>query len=316
MAADAPGNYIIAILFDISAAFDSLTWPFLFRELASRQCPADLAHLIQDYLTDRSIELRGNFTSVRKPITRGCPQGSILGPEFWNVVFDSLLRLLASSEYKFAAYADDLIILASADTRRDLERQGQDICSLVHTWTQAHHLQLSTSKTEMVALRGSLHRRPPILRLSGEAIRYVHSARYLGIYFSTGFHIGTHLQKTGDRCKSIFTIFGQAARSTWGLRFPILSTYYDSIFLPTITFAAGSWGDQVGVRQRHSSLTIQRFMLLRITKAYRTTSTEALQVVAGIMPLDLEIVKIRATFLYKKKGIRDVVGLDLRTCAI
>lgn len=71
-------------------------------------------------------------------------------------------------------------------------------------------------------------------------------------------------------------------------RFPMLRLYYDSIFLPMITFAVGAWGDLVGVRQKDSLLTTQRFMLIRVTKVYRTTSTEALQVTAGILPLDLE----------------------------
>lgn len=56
------------------------------------------------------------------------------------MVFDGLLRMLTTREYQFAAYADDLIILASADTQRDLERHGQDICTTVNTWTRDHHL--------------------------------------------------------------------------------------------------------------------------------------------------------------------------------
>lgn len=211
MVADAPETYVVAILFDITAAFDSLTWPSLLRELHLRRCPADLAQLILDYLLSRSVEVRGNYTQVCKSVTRGCPQGSILGPDFWNTVFDGLLRTLEMRGFHFVAYADDLIILASADCRRALEQQGQKICTVVSTWTQAHHLTLSTTKTEMVALKGNLHRRPPIIRLSGDAIRYACSVRYLGVHFSTGFHIGTHLQRIGDGCKRIFTIFGQAA---------------------------------------------------------------------------------------------------------
>jgi hypothetical protein len=40
--------------------------------------------------------------------------------------------------------------------------------------------------------------------------------------------------------------------------------------------------------------------LLQVTKAYRTTSTEALQIIAGVMPIDL-LIEVRAR-LHRKKG--------------
>lgn len=94
----------------------------------------------------------------------------------------------------------------------------------------------------------------------------------------------------------------------------MLRLYYNAIFLAMVTFAVGAWGDLVGIRQRSSLLSVQRFMLLRLTKDYRTTSTVALQVVSGTLPLDLEVVKRRAFYLYKKQGLRNILGLDLRTC--
>lgn len=101
---------------------------------------------------------------------------------------------------------------------------------------------------------------------------------------------------------SVFTYNVQeidARASTWGLQFPMLHLYYCSIFLPTLTYAVGAWSDLVGVRQKNSLFSIQRFMLIRLTKAYRTTSTEALQISASILPLDFELVKRRAIYIRK-----------------
>lgn len=41
--------------------------------------------------------------------------------------------------------------------------------------------------------------------------------------------------------------------------------------------------------------------LLQVTKVYRTTSTEALQVIAGAMPIDL-LIEARARLHRKKRG--------------
>jgi len=52
-----------------------------------------LFRLLTNYLTGKSITMIGNFNSVTKNVSKGCPQDSILGLELWNLVFDSLLRL-------------------------------------------------------------------------------------------------------------------------------------------------------------------------------------------------------------------------------
>lgn len=311
MVASTQTKYAVAILFDVSAAFDNLRWDSVLDELALRNCPTDLLGLLRSYLCNRTVELRGTFTQTTKSLTKGCPQGSILGPDLWNLVLDGLLRQLTTAHCAFVAYADDLIILLTENSRLHLEQTGQAMCDLVSLWFRTHHLTVSPTKTEMVTLRGQLRDRPPTIRLDGETIRMVRSARYLGVHLTHNFHLSEHLAQTGDKCKTVFTIFGQLARTTWGLKYPMLKLYYQSIFIPTIAYAVGAWGDRIGSRCSRQILSIQRFMLLRITKAYRTVSTDALQVIAGIPPLDLVLQQLWRIAQYSRRGVRTFQDLDL-----
>ncbi|XP_035215127.1 uncharacterized protein LOC118188742 [Stegodyphus dumicola] len=53
-------------------------------------------------------------------------------------------------------------------------------------------------------------------------------------------------------------------------------------------YGVGVWGDKLTKQTRNLLNSIQRLQLLLICKAYRTTSTMALQVLSGIPPLDLQ----------------------------
>ena len=149
-------------------------------------------------------------------------------------------------------------------------------------------LKLSSRKTQMVLFRGSLDRRAPLIRLQDRNLRLESTIRYLGVRMGRNFSIAQHVSYIDARGSLLFTTFGRLAKSTWGLRFPVLRLYYKSIFLAMATYAAGAWGDKVdshGVRSLNSA---QRQVLLRVTKAYRTTSTVGLQVLAGVRALDID----------------------------
>lgn len=76
----------------------------------------------------------------------------------------------------------------------------------------------------------------------------------------------------------------------WGIRQTTSCVIYNAVFLPRITDASEVWWTAACTVKAVKLLgSRQRRPLLSITGAYRTTSTDALQMVAGKMPLDLEI---------------------------
>ncbi|XP_035221780.1 uncharacterized protein LOC118194706 [Stegodyphus dumicola] len=75
----------------------------------------------------------------------------------------------------------------------------------------------------------------------------------------------------------------------WGIPCHLLRIWYKTVVERIILYAAAIWGTNISSQMRHSLLSIQRHQLLLICKAYRTTSTAALQIIAGTPPLDLLI---------------------------
>ena len=99
----------MTLLFDISGAFDNVWWPLDFKSLRERGCPRNVFEVLKSYFDNRRVGLEIGSIRVTKRATRCCPQGSVLGPDCWNLMFDDLLKSL--EKYignNFVAYADDL----------------------------------------------------------------------------------------------------------------------------------------------------------------------------------------------------------------
>lgn len=303
LVANSDKKYALAILFDIAGAFDHVWWPSVLHRLKERGCPKDIYGLITSYLRDRCVKLCGNNEETMKMVTRGCPQGSILGPPFWNLIFDDLLNELENADTEAVAFADDLKVLIFGNSRRELEEKGQAIVTLIQTWCTNEKLKLSESKTEMTLYKGILDpRRPPKIKIGNKQIVYKNTVRYLGIHFDRGLYVRSHVEKLKSRCDSKFNALARIARKDWGLRHKCLSTLYRGIFIPIMTYAAAAWSDKLTKGNTARLMAAQRNALLRVTKAYRTTSTMALPVIAGELPIDLKIQE--ATLRYKvRKGI-------------
>ncbi|XP_035210953.1 uncharacterized protein LOC118185236 [Stegodyphus dumicola] len=74
----------------------------------------------------------------------------------------------------------------------------------------------------------------------------------------------------------------------WGIPCHLLRIWYKTVVERIILYAAAIWGTNISSQMRRSLLSMQRHQLL-ICKAYCTTSTAALQVIAGTPPLNLLI---------------------------
>lgn len=330
MVSSSGGRYAVALLFDISGAFDNVWWPLVLQSFKERDCPKNVFGVMKSYFDDRRVNISYNRVSeVSKVATRGCPQGSVLGPSCWNLMFDGLLRLLESSaQGKFAAYADDLVAVVSGDTRREIEIEGQKIATLVNEWCKSAKLEISDRKTEAIVLRNEEVRRapigrrggarpdrkrktvkkktdfatrPPSIKLGKQNIKFKQSVRYLGVHLDREMGVGTHCRYLSDKVGSLFNKLGRLARAEWGLGFGALSAVYRGVFVPMLRYAAAGWGNLCKESDVRILRSLQRRVLIAVTGAYRTASWESLCVVAGKAPVDTLLQSHRALYDLRKQ---------------
>jgi len=121
---------------------------------------------------------------VTKQMTKGCPQGSIIGPLAWNWSMDDLLNQLRELEdrgTRATAYADDLALLICENSRSNIETSASGAINIILKWCASYKLQIATEKTKAILVKGKLHcERLPRIQVQNRKIEFVNEHKYLG----------------------------------------------------------------------------------------------------------------------------------------
>lgn len=301
-------KYVIAIFIDISGAFDNLWWPALFSRLRQLDCPTEIYKSFRNYCQDRYTGITSPTGCINKLITRGCPQGSVCGPVFWDIVLEELLENLTASPAAIGtvAYADDLLIILEAASRREIETKGNTLMEIINRWTTKVKLTVSTSKTTYVIMKGKLSRDPQI-KYKGSLIRRSKQTRYLGIILDETRLYSNHITNVCERASATMHKIARLALKEYKLPFRQMKIHLDVILASIVGYGASVWAQRLtNCKNREKLDRTQRNFLVRMTGAFSTTPTLALTAIAGVMPLQLEIARRAATY-WLSKGNHDRV---------
>ena len=78
--------------------------------------PPYLMKIIVSYFTNRKLRYHTDDGVKYHTITAKVPQGSVLGPLLWNIMYDGVLRLELPPRTKVVGFADDIAALIVAKT--------------------------------------------------------------------------------------------------------------------------------------------------------------------------------------------------------
>lgn len=284
-----PEKYVLTIFLDITGAFNNLAWPALQQDLADLGASPHMRKWIANYLTGRTATMTIGGVTKTIRVTKGCPQGSILGPILWNVTMEAILRVELPTYATIQAYADDIAISVAGPTRASLVRRAEQALIPATDWARSRGLSFSPSKSQAMVTKGDLV--PGFtVGFGNDRIVSVDKVKYLGIWLDPCRSFKIHLEKLLNMELALFSRLRGVAGSGWGIRKANLTLLYRGVFLPKLSYGVQFWVHVTETKMAEKKLgSLQRCALLGMTCAYKTTSTPALQVLAGIPPLDLEL---------------------------
>ena len=73
---------------------------------------------------------------MEKELSRGCSQGFCSAPGYWNLQYNSLLKIKYMDRRKMVAYADDLIMVTRGESIRAVENYTNVQLGKIHGCAQ------------------------------------------------------------------------------------------------------------------------------------------------------------------------------------
>ena len=140
-----------AVLMDLSKAFDCIRHDLLIAKLQAYGFSHEALTLINDYLTNRQqrVKVNGSFSSW-KDLTRGVPQGSVLGPLLFNIYINDLLLFIQNAD--ICNYSGNTTIYACDKSLDTITHKLENDCNVALKWFSDNFMKLNTDKCHLLVL--------------------------------------------------------------------------------------------------------------------------------------------------------------------
>ena len=177
------GKVFGALLTDLPKAFDCLDHELLIAKLNAYGFTLPTLKLVHDYLSDRKQRTRvNNSNSTWFEILFGVPQGSILGPLFFNIFLQTYI----------ANYADDNTPYTSSNDVNGLIKSLEEASKELFKWFDDNLMKSNPDKCHLLVSTND----NVIIRIGNFQIENTKREKLLGIQFDNTIIIYQKYAKT------------------------------------------------------------------------------------------------------------------------
>lgn len=256
----------VAVLLDVSKAFDRVWHDGLMYKLSESPVPASAVHLLHSYLTGRSFQtsVEGEMSSVR-PIGAGVPQGSVLGPILYLLYANDMPTLPGVT---LSLYADDAMYHVSSMNPARAAQIMQIQMDALSPWLERWRIAVNTDKSEAIIFkkfRRMPRAKPEPVTLDGEPIAWKSAVKYLGVTIDAGLTFSQHAQAKAVESRKIRGLLQPLLSRRSPLPVKVKTTMFLLIVRAVLLYASTAWWALLSRTNRNRLEACQSTALRHIT---------------------------------------------------
>lgn len=296
---------VAGISLDIKGAFDYVNWSCILRSLHTARAPHYLVSNIKSYFRNRQVSNGGHTINL----TRGCPQGSVLGPTLWNILYDDIVRYLEGRYPGMCVYADDTFLIVTANTTTELKRKVEECIREVNERLAEIGLELSIGKTEVLTrIQKPLWSRadsvPEALfhfNVDGVLLHPKSSIKYLGVQVDSKLLFREHLKLTIEKCQRRIPLLQNLCRNMYGYGYRARKVMFNSYIHSLLMYCSSIYYQRLQLKTYRRRIDkLQRRSNVVICRGYRDISGGSAGLIAAEAPLALQLVERSVAWLLRK----------------
>ena len=175
---------------DFLRAFDSISPNKLLHKLEAYGISGNLLLWIKAFLSHRTQAVRvGSSISSTCSIISGVPQGSVLGPVFFNIFINDIVDLFDPTTCTAKLFADDLKLFTVISDQNSFSNFQSNLDSL-HSWSIMWQIGISNSKSFIFNLGPSQHQ---LFSIGNSTLNSPTIVKDLGIIVDTELKFNNHI---------------------------------------------------------------------------------------------------------------------------
>ena len=309
-------THTVLMLLDLSAAFDTVDQrkllEILRKEIGVQGTPYKW---FESFLRFRTQKVKiGDAYSSEVILEYGVPQGSVLGPNLFNIYIRSFYQQVLSAGFDIEGYADDHQLRRPFSPLFQVSSLGDKIqkCfQIIDKWMNTFFLRLNADKTKIMVIGPISMQQKIVINgtfINGKCIRFVSNAKNLGIIIDNELAFESQIQKLASSCLNIIR---KISRIKNFLKIEHLKTLVSALILSKLDYCNALY---LGVHS-HLLIKLQSVQNSAARLVYKINNYDRHSITNIIRSLHWLRVKDRITFkvlLIVHKSLLTIAPLDIQ----